>query len=96
MTADFRLHEYAAAKRRPRGAQRNGPVTVVRVWPEAMRVALRLADGDRSRLRVLSATEVLVCNGPRTALYAPLSRPRAAREPEPRSRRARPVGLKGR
>jgi hypothetical protein len=39
-----------------------------------MRVALRLADGDRSRLRVLSATEVLVCNGPRTALYAPLSR----------------------
>ncbi len=45
-----------------------------------MRVALRLADGDRSRLRVLSATEVLVCNGPRTALYAPLSRPRAARE----------------
>jgi hypothetical protein len=82
MTADFRLHEYAAAKRRPRGAQRNGPVTVTRVWPVVMAEVLRLADGDRSRLRVLSATEVLVCNGPRTALYATLSRPRAAREPE--------------
>lgn len=65
MTADFRLTEYAAAKRRPRSAQRNNPVTVTRVWPAAMAEALRLANGDRARLRVVSATEVDVLNKPR-------------------------------
>lgn len=63
MTADFRLTEMAAAKRRPRRAQRNGRVTVVRVAPLAMRVALELADGDSARIRVLGPAEVLVVNG---------------------------------
>src|ERR1700676_3181372 len=55
---------YAAAKRHPRVLQPNGPVTVVRVWPAVMAEALRLADGDSARVRVLWATSCLVTNQP--------------------------------
>lgn len=85
MTADFRLHGYAAAKKRPRGAQRNGPVSVTQVPAEAMRVARQLAKGkgDTVRIRVLSATCVLVANQPargQAARYRPAAG-RASRLP---------------
>jgi hypothetical protein len=77
MTAAFRLHERAAAKRVRRGAQLNGPITVIRVAPEAMRVALRLADGDASRIRIISARCVLVANQPARVSGAPYGPGRA-------------------
>jgi hypothetical protein len=85
MTAYFRTHGYAAAKRVPRGSQRNGQVTVTRVAPEAMRVALQLAGGDRSRIRVLGPATVLVANQPGRLPGAPYGQ-----------RAARPVGQLGR
>ncbi len=77
MTAAFRLHERAAAKRVRRGRNLSGPVTVIRVAPEAMRVALRLADGDASRIRVISARCVLVANQPSGFSGAPVGPGRA-------------------
>jgi hypothetical protein len=62
MTEYFRLHGRAALARRGRGPQRNGPVSVTRVSPAAWTVALGLAGGDRSRLRVISVTVVVVEN----------------------------------
>ncbi|EWS99943.1 hypothetical protein N865_19700 [Intrasporangium oryzae NRRL B-24470] len=41
------------------------PVITLREDAEPMRTALRLAGGDRSRVRVVSETEVLVVNGGR-------------------------------
>lgn len=39
-----------------------GPVTVTRVYPETWWTALRLAEGDRDRLVIISATEIIVTN----------------------------------
>jgi hypothetical protein len=65
MTESFRLHGRAALRPRGRGKQRNGSVAVARVSPAAWQAALRLAGGDRSRLRVVSVTVVVVENRPR-------------------------------
>ncbi len=43
-----------------RARARNGPVSVVRVHPVVMKVALRAAGGDASRIRIVSETEVWV------------------------------------
>jgi hypothetical protein len=61
------VHKHALVKRarRPAGP-RSSAVEVTRVHPMAWRTALALAGRDRSRLRVLSATEVLVRNGGRS------------------------------
>ncbi|MEU9925057.1 hypothetical protein AB0H51_27880 [Streptomyces griseoluteus] len=54
-----RAHMRATQTRRRNS--HNGPVqTVVKVWPEVMRVALKAARGDASRLRIVSDTEVWV------------------------------------
>lgn len=70
MTEHFRLHERAAQKRsRKRARTRgrlNGVVQIQVVDPLVMAVALQFADGDARRLRILSATTVLVANAPRT------------------------------
>ncbi|MFF9649697.1 hypothetical protein [Streptomyces sp. NPDC014622] len=50
-------------KRRQATAQtgsRNGPVTVLRVHPAVMKAALDAANGDASRIRIVSETEVWV------------------------------------
>ncbi len=47
------------------------PVQSVRPHPSAWAEALRLAEGDVRRLRVLSATEVLVLNYPGQILPQP-------------------------
>jgi hypothetical protein len=62
MSEAFRLHSYAAAWRQASGPPKNGPVTRTSVSPAAWTTALFLAQGDRRRLRVQSATEVLVIN----------------------------------
>ncbi len=62
MTEFYRLHGRAALRIRHPGKQRNGPVTTTHVSPAAWVTALGLADGDRSRLRVISATTVVVVN----------------------------------
>lgn len=56
------VHKYAAARRKTRGPQRNSPAIVVRVDPLLWAVALDMAEGDASRLRIHSANEVLVLN----------------------------------
>jgi predicted RNA-binding Zn ribbon-like protein len=61
----FKVHSRAATAVRDRRPQRNGPVTVSRLDPLAEEAALFLADGDRSRLRILSASAVIVQNRPR-------------------------------
>ena len=61
------VHKYAAARRRSRGPARSGPVTVTRVDPQVWRVAIRLACGDRGRLRVVDRTSVVVVNVSRYA-----------------------------
>jgi hypothetical protein len=66
-----RLDREEQAARRERSGRRrlearrrnshNGPVrTEVKVWPEVMRVAMKAAGGDASRLRIVSDTEVWV------------------------------------
>jgi len=64
MSADFRLHTYAAARNSRKGPRKNGPVTAKRVCPAAWRAALTLARGDYRRLRIQSPTEVVVLNRP--------------------------------
>jgi hypothetical protein len=49
---------------RTRGRGRNGPVIATRVIPVAWVTALALADGDPARLRVISASEIIVTNNP--------------------------------
>ncbi|HTX28837.1 MAG TPA: hypothetical protein VME19_17675 [Streptosporangiaceae bacterium] len=58
----FRIHGLACARRRIRDPRRNGPVITARVHPAAWQAALRLASGDRSRLRVQGPGSVLVIN----------------------------------
>lgn len=65
MTEGFRLHGLAAAKKRHREPSRNGPVTVIQIDPLVWACAMELADGDAQRIRVLSATAVIVTNQPR-------------------------------
>lgn len=49
------------AKRGKRVVSRNGPVvTTVRVRPDVLRVALKLANYDASRIQIISDTEVVV------------------------------------
>lgn len=62
MSDAFAVHTYAAAKRRPRGPQRNGQVITQTVNRAVLSAALRIADGDASCLRIVSPTEVIVTN----------------------------------
>ncbi|WP_340376616.1 hypothetical protein U5640_16860 [Streptomyces sp. SS7] len=45
---------------RSRARAQNGRVSVLRVHPEVMKVALQAAGGDASRIRIVSETEVWV------------------------------------
>jgi hypothetical protein len=56
------IHKHAAARRRHTIRPRSGPVSVVRVHPAAWETALRLAGGDRHRLRVRDSRTVVVVN----------------------------------
>jgi hypothetical protein len=57
-----RTPELAAAKRQRRPPRRNGPPTVEQVSPEAMALAVGLAEGDVRRVQVIDARTVLVRN----------------------------------
>lgn len=61
------IHKNALAKRMRRPAHRSGRVVTDRVHDDAWSLALILADGQRLRLRVISATAVIVQNGRRRA-----------------------------
>jgi hypothetical protein len=63
--SDFMLHALAGGRhpRRDKGGRRSGRVTVMKVDRDVWREALRLVGNDSSRLRVISADEVLVVNG---------------------------------
>lgn len=52
-------------RRRRRSRRKTEPVTVCRVDALLMAVAVDMADGDRSRVRILGPTTVLVENRPR-------------------------------
>ena len=67
MTDAYRLHTRAAARMTPRPRRQAHPVTVTRVDRAAWRAALVLAGGDHRRLRVRSATEIIVLNRPARA-----------------------------
>jgi hypothetical protein len=54
-------HERAAAKRR-KPSRRNRPAAVEQVSPEAMALAIELAEGDLRRLQIIDACTVLVRN----------------------------------
>lgn len=55
-----RGHRKAAATRRLDRPRSGRVVTEIKVRPEVMKVALKVAHGDASRLRIVSATEVWV------------------------------------
>ena len=57
-------HELAAAKRRLKPSRRSSPATIEQVSPEAMALAIKLADDDVRRVRVIDARTVLVRNKP--------------------------------
>ena len=62
------VHRNAAVKSRGRpqdSANRNGPVKISLVTRAAWTSALRLADGDASRLKIVNATTVIVVNNTR-------------------------------
>jgi hypothetical protein len=59
------VHRDAVAKLPRRTGSRSGPVRAERVDPRVWQTALRLADGDRSRIRVISPRKVEVINAPR-------------------------------
>ena len=44
---------------------RSGGVTSTQVDPQVWATALKAADGDKSRLRIVSKTEVVILNGSR-------------------------------
>lgn len=78
MTADaFRVTQLAAARKPRRQARRNGEVTSIKPDPRVWKQALRLADGDVRRLKVVSPTEVVVLNIPGAKL--PQRSPRVRR-----------------
>jgi hypothetical protein len=56
------VHKNAAAKRRYTVRPRSGPVVITRLHPLAEECALFLAQGNRTRLRVISASTVIVVN----------------------------------
>lgn len=58
----FKVHSLAAAKREPDNRTRRYPVRVTRVDPRVLRVAMRLAKGDRKRLRFPGDGSVIVIN----------------------------------
>lgn len=57
-------HELAAAKRRLKPSRRTKPAAVQQVSPEAMALAIELAEGDVRRLQVIDSRTVLVRNKP--------------------------------
>jgi hypothetical protein len=60
---EFRVHGRAVVRLRPRVHDRTRqPVTSVKPNPQAWALALRLADNDPRRLRVISETEIIVAN----------------------------------
>jgi hypothetical protein len=62
---EFRVRRNAAVRHRPRVSDRTRQlVTSVKPDPEAWELALRLADNDPRRLRVISETEIIVVNQP--------------------------------
>jgi len=65
MTEAFRVHSFAAAARQHRSSARSGPVLVTRVHPRVWATAIELANGDTSRIRVISPTTVVVRNNNR-------------------------------
>jgi hypothetical protein len=63
---EFRVHRNAAVHHRPRVSDSTRqPVTSVKPNPQAWALALRLADNDPRRLRIISETEIIVENKPR-------------------------------
>lgn len=59
------VHKHAVARRVRRSASRSGDVTTERVNEIAWAMALALAGGNPARLRVVSATVVIVQNSAR-------------------------------
>lgn len=65
MSDSFRVHTYAAGKRKRRTAQhRSSRVTTFAVDARVWATALELANGDVRRIQILSDKEVRVANGP--------------------------------
>lgn len=63
MTDDFRVHDLAAAKRKPRGAARKfAPVTVAKANPEVVRLAHKLLGPDQ-RLEIQRDGSIIIKNG---------------------------------
>jgi hypothetical protein len=63
VTAAYRLHRTAALRAsQARKPPRSAHVTTVRVAAVVMAEALRLAEGDPRRLRIIDASTVLVSN----------------------------------
>jgi predicted RNA-binding Zn ribbon-like protein len=63
------VHTYACARRKTRAPNRNSPVSTTYLHPLAQEAVLFLADGDPSRLRIISPAVVLVLNHPRGRRY---------------------------
>lgn len=62
MTDAFYVHGLAAMKQQRRKPRRAEPVTVIKVLPIIWEHAMQAANGDGTRIKIISATEVLVTN----------------------------------
>ena len=58
----FEVHAYAAARSARTQRRRASQVTVTRVVPALWDHALRAANGDGSRITIISTTEVIITN----------------------------------
>jgi hypothetical protein len=67
MTSAHRVHRLGAVRTPRLRAKGSQPVTTITVSPAVMAEALRLAGGDARRIRIESATSVVVVNQPRGA-----------------------------
>ena len=60
MTEAYRVHGYAAARTRTGRRVKPSPVVTLTVDRRVWREALRVAEGDVSRITIVSATRVVV------------------------------------
>ena len=63
MSEAYRVHGYAAGRLPTKPAQRSGQVTTIKVDRALWAAALRAADGNPRRLKIISSTEVIITNG---------------------------------
>jgi hypothetical protein len=59
---DFQVHSYAAVKPARSLKRRNSNLRVFKVNPELWEWAVIAADGDYSRIEIVSETEVIITN----------------------------------